>query len=48
MYKVTLELNIDPYDYEELEFDLEDVVINELFDLCRTDILSACNVEEVK
>lgn len=46
-YKVKIELNIDPYDYEQLDFDLEDVLIDELFELCRTDILSACEVEEI-
>ena len=45
-YKVTLELNIDPALYEE--FDLEDVVYQEVRDLMYTDLLSACLVEEIK
>ena len=49
-YKVMIELHIDPDNYdmgEDFEFDLEDVLIDELYDLCRTDILSACEVEEI-
>ena len=46
-HKVMIELHIYPEHYDQDEFDLEDIVIDELFDLCRTDILSACEVEEI-
>jgi hypothetical protein len=45
MYKVTLELNIhlDEYDGRELD----DVVYDEILDVLRSDIMSACVVEEI-
>ena len=51
-YKVVIELHIDPENYDlahsDGEFDLEDIVIDELMDLCRSDILSACEIEKVE
>jgi hypothetical protein len=45
MYKVTLELNIDPAYYDGRE--LEDIVYDEILDVLRSDIMSACIVEEI-
>jgi len=54
-YKITLELHIDPANYDTFDaskgedvFDLESIVYEEVQDLMRTDLLSACVVEEVK
>ena len=44
-YVVTLEMHIDPALYED--FDLEDVVYQEIRDLMYTDLLSACKVKEI-
>lgn len=48
-YKVTIQLDIDTADYDALVDvpDLEEIVHSEITDLLRTDILSACKVEEV-
>jgi len=48
-YNVMIELVIDPEVYDQYQpFDLADVVYDELLDLLRTDIMSACVVKEVE
>lgn len=43
MIKVTLELNIEPAYYDGREID--DIVYDEILDVLRSDIMSACEVE---
>ncbi len=48
-YKVIIELHIDPEDYDHMdEFDLEDIVSDELLAIMRTDLKSAYEVEEIE
>lgn len=49
-YKVIIELHINPEDYDQYdgEFDLEDVVSDELLAIMRTDLKSAYEVEEIE
>jgi hypothetical protein len=46
MWKVTLEFNIDPNDYEHWD-SLADAVYDEIADLMRSDIMAGCLVEEI-
>lgn len=47
LHKVVIELHIDPAVYDDPEMELEEMVCVELIDLMRSDILSACEVEEI-